>query len=719
MTFDATEALRVALAPNAIGVIGASENPHKIGGRPIAYLSRFGFKGRIVPVNPARTEVQGLPCFRSLADAPEVPDMVIVAVPGELAVEAVGECARLGVKVCIIMSSGFGEVHEAGKVQERAMRDMALRAGMRLFGPNSQGLANFGNGTVASFSTMFTEVAPQDGPLGIISQSGAMSVIPYGLLRQRGLGVRHSHATGNDCDVTVCELAAVVAEDPHLRLLMLYLEGIPDPWNLARAARTARERNLPIVVLKAGRTPAGQVAASSHTGSLASEDKVVDAFLEEHGIFRAQSMADMIATAPLYLQGWRPRGRRLVALSNSGAVCVLAADAATQENMPLDELQPNTQTELRGILPGFATVRNPVDITAALLTNSSLFSKVLPALARDPAADAFMVGIAVAGAGYDVDVFARDSAVFAQQTGKPLVVAAPQESVALKFREHGLVTYATEGEAIGALGRYLTHAQRMEHATRRQPRIPGPPAPPRDGEMLDEARSLALLARHGLPVVAHRLCRDAADVRAAWLQLGARRVVVKGCTPDASHKTELGLVHVGVADAEGAQAASEAIAKAAFLGGVRLNGFIVAEMVQSGLELMIGARIDPVFGPVLLVGAGGKYVEAMPDMALLMAPCSAADVAAALERLRIAPLLHGTRGEPPLDVAAFCAAAVAVGDAVSNPSLNLSQVDVNPVFVRRLGEGCTAVDAVVFQTTPHGTDPIPTPQEILTEEPAC
>ena len=316
MLTDSRAGLRRALAPRSIAVIGASDNPNKIGGRPIAYLSRFGFQGRVYPINPARGEVQGVRSYPDLQSLPETPDVAIIAVPGDLAVQAVDVCAQAGVAVAIIMSSGFGEVHAEGKAQEQAMRERARAAGMRLVGPNSQGLANFGTGAVASFSTMFSEVPPADGPIGIISQSGAMAVIPYGLLRERGLGVRHSHATGNDCDVTVCELATVVAEDPDLRLLLLYLEGIPDPWNLAEAARLARERDLPIVVLKSGRTEAGQAAAQSHTGALANEDRTVDAFLREHGIMRAQSMADLVNSAPLYLQGWRPKGRRLVAISN-------------------------------------------------------------------------------------------------------------------------------------------------------------------------------------------------------------------------------------------------------------------------------------------------------------------------------------------------------------------------------------------------------------------
>ena len=477
MSVDPRAALRIALAPKSIAVIGASDNTNKIGGRPIAYLSRFGFQGKVYPINPMRNEVQGFHSFSTFQSLPEVPDVAIIAVPGDLAVQAVDECAKAGVALSIVMSSGFGESDPEGKLQEQAMKASARACGMRIVGPNSQGLANFGTGAVASFSTMFTEVQPMDGPIGIISQSGAMSVIPYGLLRARGLGVRHSHATGNDCDVTVCELATVVAEDPDLKLLMLYIEGIPDPWNLAEAARIARDRNLPMVVLKSGRTAAGQEAAQSHTGALANEDRVVDAFLKEHGIMRAQSMVDLVDTAPLYLQGWRPKGRRLVAISNSGAVCVMTADAATQEGMPLEPLLPATQQELKSILPGFATVKNPVDITAALLSNSGLFGAILPPISKDPAADAFLIGIAVAGAGYDVDKFSSDAAKFADETGKPLVVAAPQPNIAAQFKANGLVVYSTEGEAVRALSLYLTHTELMSGAKLRNPTIKPAPKP--------------------------------------------------------------------------------------------------------------------------------------------------------------------------------------------------------------------------------------------------
>jgi acyl-CoA synthetase (NDP forming) len=697
MPVDPRAALRTALAPKSIAVIGASDNANKIGGRPLAYLSRFGFQGKVYPINPMRNEVQGFRSFSTFQSLPEVPDVAIIAVPGELAVQAVDECAQAGVSLSIVMSSGFGESHPEGKLQEQAMKASARARGMRIVGPNSQGLANFGTGAVASFSTMFTEVQPMDGPIGIISQSGAMSVIPYGLLRARGLGVRHSHATGNDCDVTVCELATVVAEDPDLKLLMLYLEGIPDPWNLAEAARIARDRNLPMVVLKSGRTAAGQEAAQSHTGALANEDRVVDAFLKEHGIMRAQSMVDLVDTAPLYLQGWRPKGRRLVAISNSGAVCVMTADAATQEGMPLEALLPSTQQELKSILPGFATVKNPVDITAALLSNSGLFGAILPPISKDPAADAFLIGIAVAGAGYDVDKFSSDAAKFASETGKPLVVAAPQPNIATQFKANGLVVYPTEGEAVHALSLYLTHAELMADAKSRSPAIHREPSLTREANLLDEASSLSLLAKYRVPVVTHALCQTEEEAVVAFVQMKVTSVVVKGCTDAVSHKSELGLVKLGIRDELSLRQAFREMRLAADSAGIQLTGVIVAEQVKGLRELMIGARVDPVFGPVVLVGDGGKYVEAMPDLQVLMAPFSAADVEKALRRLRIAPLLAGVRGEPPLDISAFCQSAVAVGQMMTDEKLGINQLDINPVMVGRLGQGCVSLDAVIYR----------------------
>jgi acetate---CoA ligase (ADP-forming) len=499
------DALRFALEPRSIALIGASENPNKIGGRPLLYLQRFGYRGRLYPINPNRAEVQGIRSYPDLASLPEAPDLAIVMVAGEAAVEMCRHCAERGVKVTICMASGFAETGAQGAAAEKAMVATARAHGMRLIGPNSQGLVNFGAGVAASFSTMFLEAPPADGPVAIISQSGAMSAVPYGLLRGRGIGVRHVHATGNDGDVTVAELARAVIDDDAVKLLLLYLEAIPDPAMLAEVAERARARNVPVVAVKTGRSAAGQRAAASHTGALASEDRVVDAFLRQHGIWRARDIAGLVSAAEMYLKGWRPTGRRLVAISNSGASCVMAADLAEERGMPLAQFAASTQRDLAAVLPGFATTSNPIDITAALLSNSRLFSTILPIVAADPAADLFLIALPVAGQGYDIDAFARDTAAFAAQTGKPVAVAAPQALVADRFRAQGIPTFADETQAVAALDQLALHTALLRRPT--PPPLPHVHSalPPGPGRFLNEAESPS----PSWPRTASRWCRIA------------------------------------------------------------------------------------------------------------------------------------------------------------------------------------------------------------------
>jgi acetate---CoA ligase (ADP-forming) len=693
--------LRFALEPRSIALIGASENPDKIGGRPLLYLRRFGYQGRIYPINPNRPEVQGVKAYPDLASLPEAPDLALIMVAAEAAMAAVEACAKRGVKVAICMASGFAETGREGEAAEQAMVATARAHGMRLIGPNSQGLVNFGSGAVASFSTMFLESPPADGPVAIISQSGAMSGVPYGLLRERGIGVRHAHATGNGGDVSLAELARAVIEDPAVHLMLLYLEAIPDPEMLAAVAERARARDVPVVALKTGRTQQGQRAAKSHTGALANEDRVVDAFFRQHGIWRARDMMGLVSAAEMYLRGWRPSGRRLVVISNSGGSCVMAADLAVELDMPLAVLAEETRRALAAVLPGFATTANPIDITAALLSNNRLFSAILPIVAKDAAADLFLIAIPVAGQGYDVETFARDTAAFAAATGKPVAVAAPQASVAQRFRAADVPTFASETDAMLALDQLARHTALM--------RRPVPPPlsplklamPPGSGRFLNEAESLALIHGHGLPVVAHRLCRSEREARIAFRELGSP-VAVKACSVDVPHKSELGLVALNLVSEEAVVGAFAA--QMARLGeiGAAPDGIIIAAMAEGTHEFVLGARVDPTFGAVVMVGDGGKYVEALPDIALLLPPFSLEDVHVALARLRIAPLFKGVRGEVPLDIDALAEAALRLGAIISAGEEDIASIDLNPVMVAAQGRGITIVDALVERRAERG-----------------
>jgi len=643
--------LRFALEPRSVAVIGASDNPHKVGGWPLLYLRRYGYRGAIYPVNPARASVQGLRAFARVEDLPEAPELAIVAVAGEEAVRAVEACAAKGVRVVLVMASGFGETGPEGLRVQHSLVETARRAGMRLIGPNCQGLANFANGVVANFSTIFHETEARDGPVAIVSQSGANSQAIYTLVRERGLGVRHVHATGNEADVTVSDLAAAVVADPGVRLLLLYLEAIKDPPGLAAAAQAARERDLPIVALKAGRTARGQKAASSHTGALASEDRVVDAFFERHAIWRAEDPHELVSAAALYLSGRRPRGRRLVFISNSGASCVMAADYAERAGLALAEVSEQAKQKMRQVLPPFAGLDNPIDVTGALLGNPKLFSAVLPAVGEDARSDLLVVALPVAGTGYDVPGLAEDLRQF---------------------------------------------CERYDHAARLRKRVPELreaqiALPQGGGRFLDEAQSLAALARAGLPVVEHRLCRNAAEAAAAARLLGPE-IVMKACSPDLPHKSDHGLVCLSVAEPETEFHRQADVARTL---GARFEGVIVARKAAKGRELALGARVDPQFGPVVLVGDGGVYLEALKDYRLLVPPFDEEEVADKLRELRIAPLLGAWRGEPARDVQAFAGMARRLGEAITAWGGAVAAVDVNPVMVFETGRGALAVDALI------------------------
>lgn len=707
MSADAS--LNYLLNPRSIAIVGASDNPDKIGGRPIYYMRLHGYCGTIYPINPQRTEIQGEKAWPSLDALPEVPELAIVAVPGQKAVDAVYRCADLGVKAAIIIAAGFSETGEEGRAIQDEMARRAAEAGLRLIGPNSQGLANFSNGAIASFSTMFIEVEPQDGPVAVISQSGGMAAMMYGLLRQRGIGVRHMHATGNEADVTVSDLAcAILEQDEGVRVVLLYLESLQNPETLARAAALARERGVSLAVVKAGRSETGARAAGSHTGALASEDRVVDAFLTQHGILRASDPPELARYAELLLATPTSEGRRTIIVSNSGASCVLAADAAATFGLEIGPLQSDTRERLAERLADFASTENPIDITAALLTNSRLFGQVLNVIGDDPNADMFLIDIPVAGRGYDVAAFAEDASRFARDSGKPVAVVAWQASVAAAFRAQGVPVFEDERQAACALaavaqaGEWKRRIAAVAAAQYEAPAcaddilasLEGRNSGPDGKSFLSEHQSLALLSGCGFPVVGYELCRNLPAAIEAANRLGWP-CVLKACSAQLPHKSEYGLVAVGLASREALAEAWQH--QASVLDGLKVeaDGWIVAQQVDALREMALGVHFDPVFGPVVMVGAGGKYVEAVPDVAVMLPPFSREDVLDRLRSLRIWPLLQGVRGEAPADIEALVQAALRLGRLALATAGRIQGIDINPVLLSAEGQGAVAVDALI------------------------
>jgi len=706
MTFSPDPRLRRALAPRSIAVIGATEDPNKVGGRPLHYLKRFGFSGAVYPINPKRKTIQGMQAFASLDELPDTPDVAIVAVGQDAVANVIEQCAVQSIACAIVMSSGFGETGSAGVERQTALVAQAHRLGVRLVGPNAQGVANFQTGAVMNFSTMFMEIEPEDGPVAIISQSGAASVMPYAMLRERGVGVRYLIASGNDADASVCELALAAAVDPDIKVILLYIESLADPAMLAETARLARSRGAAVIALKAGRSVHGAKAAASHTGAMVNDDVVVDAFLERHGIWRATDVHGLINAVELYLATPPRPADSLVVMSHSGAVGVLCADAAETLNLPLTELDPAVVRGLTDIMPSFATAQNPVDLTASLLTQSGMYAATLTTLASDPRADMFLIGVPVAGPGYDVPGMAKDTASFANDTGKPAVVSAPQASVRQIFRQAGVPVYANETDAISALHQWSRHAMLIRQATQRdQLQAAAATAssltlPDRTHRFLSEDESLAVLAEASIPTVPYTLCHNPDEAIAAWRTLGPD-IVMKACSAHIPHKSEHGLVFIGLTSEQQIFEAWTQCAQRVAALQLPFDGVIVARRVSGRREFALGVRQDPAFGTVVMIGDGGKYVEALRDFVVLLHPFSEADVVAKLRTLRIAPILAGVRGEAPVDLATVAHSAVALARLAASESRNITSIDLNPLIVGDMGSPGWAVDAVIERCKEH------------------
>ncbi|MEI2417697.1 acetate--CoA ligase family protein [Orrella sp. JC864] len=688
-----------AFSPARVAVVGAAEDRNKVGGRPIHYLKRFGFRGEIYPVNPRRETVQGLRAYPCLQALPAVPEVAVVAVSAQNATEVIEQCGRQGIGTAVMMSSGFGETGPQGMASQRALAERARSLGVRLVGPNAQGIANFATGAVLNFSTMFMEMAPQDGPVAIVSQSGAASVMPYAMLRERGIGVRYLVASGNDADAGACELALVAASDPHIAVVLLYLESLPEPAMLAEVSRRARARGASVIALKAGRSARGAQAAASHTGALVSDDAAIDAFLQRHGIWRARDIHGLVNAVSLYLaKPPRPAGE-LVVMSHSGAVGVLCADTAQDLGLPLAELGQATQAALAEVMPAFGAAQNPVDLTAALLTQGNMFARTLDVLAADPRADLFLIGVPVAGEGYDLPGMAEAAARFARRHDKPTAVSAPQAAVRDSFAKQGLPVFAHEGDALAALAQWRGHGRLLRDAARRDA-LPAGSAPafalpaPGPGGWLDEAQSLALLAQAGIPVAAHRLCRTQAEAESAWEALEGR-AVLKACSASIPHKSEHGLVFLDVASRQDVARAWQTCRQRVAALDVPFTGMLVAQRVDARREFALGVRMAPGIGPVVMVSDGGKYVEALKDFAVLLPPFDEQDVLLQLARLRMAPVFGGVRGEPALDLHAVARTAVRLGRLAAALAPAIESMDLNPLRVGAAGEPACAVDAVV------------------------
>jgi acyl-CoA synthetase (NDP forming) len=460
--------LEAAFTPTSVALIGASDNPGKlITYRPIEYLLRYGYAGGIYPVNPKYQTVQGLPAYRCVADLPESPDTVIAALPRQHIVGALEECAAHGARLAIVYSSGFAEVPDGASFQSE-LTQLSQRTGMRVIGPNCQGIANIGSGYFPCFSTAFATDAtfatdaPPSGRAAVISQSGAVAGMIYNRWTAVGGGAKYWASTGNEADVTVAQLAAAVIEDPDVDQVLLYLESIRDGEVLGAVARRAAELGKHIVAYRSASTARGWLAASRHTSAGTADDDKLEASLPQGTHFHAaNSLDELIGIAQLARTAKVPAGPKLAIISNSGGLGVMAADTATRAGFTLDELGDESTRTLSAVLPGFASVLNPIDVTAQLLNDRALLAKALPPLLADSQVDATLVALGAVGDGYDIDQIERDVQHAQQTSDKPVVVVweGSRVDVRQRFGTLGVPIFTSLPQAVAALGRFRADAE--------------------------------------------------------------------------------------------------------------------------------------------------------------------------------------------------------------------------------------------------------------------
>ncbi|WP_188904361.1 acetate--CoA ligase family protein [Caldovatus sediminis] len=698
----ATRGLDALFRPRSIAIIGASTDPRKLGGRPLANMLRGGFTGRLYPVNPGAREVQGLPAFASLEAIPEPVDQAVIAVPAAAAPDALEACIRKGVRVAVMFSSGFGELGAEGRAVQQRMAARCRESGMRLLGPNCLGVMNPADGVFCTFSGSLTgnRAWPRAGGIGIATQSGAVGTYCYTLLADRGAGISHYVATGNEADVDVAACIAWLAEDEATRVILTYLEGCRDGPRLREALAACAARGKPVVAMKVGVSEAGAAATISHTGTLAGSDAGYQAAFDEAGVWRARSLEEAADVAVACTAGALPRGRRLGVITVSGGAGALLADEAAARGLEMPEIPEEAQKAILALVP-FASPRNPVDATAQTGNDRTLLTRMMAIMMGEPDGPArFDVFIAfLAFVAENADAFATVlpalEALRRQRPETAFILSmrgSPEQRRMLL--EKGLFLCEDPTEA-------LRTAAALVHFGTRPPMAPAPAVPataraPLPDGPLDEAAARRLLAAAGVPFVAERVARSAAEAAEAATALGFP-VALKVLSPDLAHKSDVGGVRLGLRDAREVAAAYDAMLREvrAAAPRARIEGALVSPMVQGGVETVLGVHRDPVFGPVVMFGLGGVFVEVFRDVAFRLAPLSREEALAQIDSIRGRALLEGARGRPPVDKGAIADALVALSRFALAHAEEVASVEVNP-FIALPGGGL-GVDAVILR----------------------
>jgi len=660
------------------------------------FLVRHGFAGAIYPINPRRSAVVGHAAYPSIGAVPAPPDVAILAVPADTLVRSVTEAAAAGVGCCVIISTGFAEAGAEGMARQAALVEVSRATGMRLIGPNCMGLVVPHHRLALCSSVVLDTDRLRDGPLGLVSQSGALMVSVFDRAATDGIGFRHCVSVGNQVDVEICDVLEYLVDDAGTEAICVYVEGLLDGARFRRAAAAARKAGKPLLVVKTGRTQAGAVSARSHTASLAGSFEVFEAVCREEGAVIAHDPDDMVRAAHFLVRHRRPRRGGIAILSTSGGGAGIACDRVSELGLSQAVLSDETRAALGELLlPPQAD--NPVDLGGRRAPENVEISGEIARLLFDDPNVAYGLAILTS-----MPFFAKRSRLIAeaaQAIDKPVMIVftpgAAADGPREALREIGQFSFDRSEDALRVLALLSEYDARKAAPSAPATRPAGFPAADGAGSgALSAAEATRWLRAYGIPVVREAVASTPEAAAEAAARLGFP-VALKTLSRDIVHKSDVGAVRLGLSSAgEVAEAAREMAAR---LGRstppVHLEGYLVQETPRGEAEVIVGARHDPHFGPVVLVGLGGIAVEILKDVALAPAPVTPERARLLLGSLAAAPLFRGARGRPPLDTDAVADIVTRISWLAADLGARLVDFEVNPLIVRAEGDGAIAVDS--------------------------
>jgi acyl-CoA synthetase (NDP forming) len=701
-------------APASVAVVGASPDQEKIRGQLVPALRKNGYTGRLYPVNPSYNEVAGLGCFPSIAAIGSPVDLALVAIPAAGVPKALEDCAAAGARFAVVISSGFADGDSADRALQDEVAEIARRTGLRVAGPNSEGFHSEVARVTATFSPAMEPRAGEEPitattrRIGVVAQSGGMAFALYNRGRALGLAFSEIVSTGNEADLTAADFFDHMVRDPATSIVILFLEAVRDPVRFIAAAERAAVTQKPVIVVKIGRSKAAMRAAASHTASMTGWGAAYDAAFKTHGMIVASDPDEALAIAAVLTTATLPRGNRVGIVTVSGGAGAWAADALAARGLEVPELSRELQATIAGFIPGYGSARNPVDITAQAVHSGGLM-RAIELLVGCDEVDSVVVTVSLARehrVSVDTELLGR----LAADGSKPVLFFSYTlpSPLARRVLASGSTTIHTGLANLAAALRAAVEracfvptprpARRATTNSREIRRLIGGP-----DRTLTEHQSKAVLSAYGIAVPPGILVTELAALEPAAKALGFP-LTLKIQSPDLPHKTEAGGVRLGLADQSAAHAAYRAIIDAvrSCRPDARIDGVLAQPMAPAGVEMIIGAVRDDVFGPIIMVGAGGTRTELYKDVTYRLAPVDANAARTMLRELRSAPLLSGYRGAPASDEAACAELIARISEFAVECRDIVREVEINPVVVHPAGKGITIVDALMI-ASPEGT----------------